>query len=135
MTIQYNAYQIFVKHVYCLNHYKIWFDTCVFQENIKDLQECFIDVLFCKVVFAWHSSQLPEQKEGLFMIWIRNSRHLIFGWINFNNLFWAFNSFLWILVQAFCKQTYSLSWQGAIRFANRYSMMQNDNLDGIICCN
>ena len=29
-------------------------------------QRCFNDVLFCKFVVAWISSQLPEQKEGLF---------------------------------------------------------------------
>ena len=30
------------------------------------LQECFNEVLFCNFVLAWISSQLPEQKEGLF---------------------------------------------------------------------
>ena len=29
-------------------------------------QECYNGVLFCNFVVAWISSQLPEQKEGLF---------------------------------------------------------------------
>ena len=29
-------------------------------------QECFHEILFDKFVVAWISSQLPEQKEGLF---------------------------------------------------------------------
>ena len=29
-------------------------------------QECFNEVLFCNFIVAWISSQLPEQKEGLF---------------------------------------------------------------------
>ena len=29
-------------------------------------QECFNEILFDEVVVAWISSQLPEQKEGLF---------------------------------------------------------------------
>ena len=34
--------------------------SSVFQENFKNFQECFIYVLFCNFVVAWHSSQLPE---------------------------------------------------------------------------
>ena len=30
-------------------------------------QICFIEILFCNYVVAWHASQLPEQKEGLFV--------------------------------------------------------------------
>ena len=37
-----------------------------FQENFKNFQECFIEVLFCNFVVARHSLQLPEQKEDLF---------------------------------------------------------------------
>ena len=32
----------------------------------KVFQECFNEVLFCDFVVARNSSQLPEQKEGLF---------------------------------------------------------------------
>ena len=43
----------------------------VFQENLKKaskvLQEYFNEVLFDEFVVAWISSQLPEQKEGLFI--------------------------------------------------------------------
>ena len=42
----------------------------VCQENLKKasgvFQECFNEVLFDKIVVASISSQLPEQKEGLF---------------------------------------------------------------------
>ena len=37
-----------------------------FKESVKVFQECFNKVLFCDFVVAWISSQLPEQKEGLF---------------------------------------------------------------------
>ena len=41
---------------------------CVFQKNskkgLKDVSRCFIEFLFCNFVVAWHSSKLPEQKEG-----------------------------------------------------------------------
>ena len=30
--------------------------------------ECFNEVLLCNFVFAWISSQLPEQKEGFFIV-------------------------------------------------------------------
>ena len=36
------------------------------QENLKEKLQCFNEVLFYKVVVAWNSSELPEQKEGLF---------------------------------------------------------------------
>ena len=43
--------------------------VCV-QENFNEkflvLQKCFNEVLFSNYVFTWISSQLPEQKEGLF---------------------------------------------------------------------
>ena len=47
--------------------------VCVFQENLKKkaskvLQECFNEVLFDEFVVEWISSQLPEQKEGFFVI-------------------------------------------------------------------
>ena len=32
----------------------------------REFQECFNEVLFYNFVLAWISSQLPEQKEGLF---------------------------------------------------------------------
>ena len=41
----------------------------MFQDNLKKVkvfQECFNEVLFDKIFFTWISSQLPEQKEGLF---------------------------------------------------------------------
>ena len=37
-----------------------------FQESCHGRFECFIDVLYYNFIFAWHSSQLPAQKEGLF---------------------------------------------------------------------
>ena len=43
----------------------------MFQDNLKKasrvFQECFNEVLFDKFFVAWISSQLPEQKEGLFL--------------------------------------------------------------------
>ena len=46
----------------------------VFQEIKKKVsrtfQECFNEVLFCNFVLARISSQLPEQKEGLFFVLI-----------------------------------------------------------------
>ena len=43
----------------------------MFQENLKKkassvFQRVFNEVLFCNFDLAWISSQLPEQKEGLF---------------------------------------------------------------------
>ena len=38
------------------------------QENLKEKPQCFNEVLFYKVVVAWNSSELPEQKEGLFFL-------------------------------------------------------------------
>ena len=38
-------------------------------------QEWFNEVLFCNFVFAWISSQLPEQKEGLLSV--LGSRHIL----------------------------------------------------------
>ena len=35
-------------------------------EVFRVFQECFNEVLFCNFVLAWISSQLPEQKGGLF---------------------------------------------------------------------
>ena len=46
---------------------------CV-QENLKKkkassvFQRVFNEVLFCHFYLAWNSSQLPEQKEGLFYV-------------------------------------------------------------------
>ena len=43
----------------------------MFQDNLKKVkvfQECFNEVLFDKIFVAWISSQLPEQKEGLFSL-------------------------------------------------------------------
>ena len=44
-----------------------------FQGNVEKVssvfQENFNKVLFCNFVLAWISSQLPEQKEGLFVTW------------------------------------------------------------------
>ena len=40
---------------------------CVFKKISRVCQECFKEVLFCNFVVAWISSQLPEQKEGLFI--------------------------------------------------------------------
>ena len=38
-----------------------------FQKNVsKVFQECFNEVLFHDFVVEWISSQLPEEKEGLF---------------------------------------------------------------------
>ena len=37
---------------------------CVPRKNV--FQECLNEALFCDFVVAWISSQLPEQKEGLF---------------------------------------------------------------------
>ena len=37
--------------------------SIVFQENVT---KSFYEILFCNFVVAWISSQLPEQKEGLF---------------------------------------------------------------------
>ena len=54
--------------------------SSVFQENFKKkvsmvFQEWFNEVLFCNFVFAWISSQLPEQKEGLLSV--LGSRHIL----------------------------------------------------------
>ena len=40
---------------------------CVFKKIPRVFQECFKEVLFCNFVVAWISSQLHEQREGLFL--------------------------------------------------------------------
>ena len=32
---------------------------------LREFKGYFIEILFCNFVVAWHSSQLPKQKEGL----------------------------------------------------------------------
>ena len=58
-------------------------------------QECYDEVLFCNFVLEWHSSQLPEQKEGLFhldfSLILSNSGGILMGlskvaiWVSLNN--------------------------------------------------
>ena len=43
-----------------------------FKKISRVFQECFNKVLFCDFVVAWISSQLPEQKEGLFEHYLVN---------------------------------------------------------------
>ena len=40
----------------------------MFKKVSRVFQECFNEVLFCNFVLVWISSQLPEQKEGLFLL-------------------------------------------------------------------
>ena len=40
---------------------------CVQENCKKKFQECFMKILFDDSVVAYISSQLPEQKEGLFL--------------------------------------------------------------------
>ena len=40
--------------------------STICQKCFKELRGCFKEVLFSNFVVAWYSSQLPEQKEGLF---------------------------------------------------------------------
>ena len=58
-----------------------------FQESFHGRFKCFIDVLYCNFVFAWHSSQLPEQKEGLFL----NAQKNAFGVGQLDNTFLGYS--------------------------------------------
>ena len=53
------------------------------KKGVSVFQECFNNVLFCDLVVAWISSQLPQQKEGLFYHYVPRKKNKL----NFIQLF------------------------------------------------
>ena len=59
---------------------------CISRKFHKKLQRCFKNLsmkFFCHFVVAWISSQLPEQKEGLFNYDASPKVMLDWGWVKF----------------------------------------------------
>ena len=59
-----SGFQVYMKEVQRVfqERFKV-----MYQENFKKAFKGVLNVLYCNFVVAWHLSQLPEQKEGLFI--------------------------------------------------------------------